>query len=284
MFYNILDKKRIDILPLLKNLKKDFYLSGGTALALQIGHRDSIDFNFFNKQDIDTKKLFEVLRKIFKGHSLLNIQEEYNTLTILVDGSIKISFFTHKYKLIKKTINDANLSLASLEDIICMKLSAITGRASNKDYIDIYFILKNFSLSDLLKNAHIKYPELEKNLILKSLVYFEDITQEKILFKNNNHIVFEEVKNKLREEVKKFSKLCEITKKIKEDFCFAKILLYFFSKINSKYNFFTKTFSMFKTEAVFLYSFTMFFCSISFIYFKRIFWIFFCDFTHQNVS
>jgi len=204
MFYDILDKKRLNILPLLKNFKKDFYLGGGTSLALQIGHRDSIDFDFFSKKDINTKIFFEQLKEIFKGHKLINIQEEYNTLTILVDKTIKISFFTHKYKLIKK-INTENLSLASIEDIGCMKLSATTGRASNKDYIDLYFILKYFSLSDLLKKTYLKYPELEKNLILKSLIYFEDITLEKILFKNNNDIPFEKIKEKLKNEVKKVS-------------------------------------------------------------------------------
>ena len=203
MFYNILDKKRFDILPLFEELKKDFYLAGGTALALQIGHRDSVDFDFFSEQDINTKGLFERLRDILKGHILLNIQEEFNTLTVMVDAVIKISFFTHKYKLIKETIYDGNLSLASIEDIGCMKLSAITSRASNKDYIDLYFILKHLSLSSLLDNAYVKYPTLERNLILKSLVYFEDITLEKILFKNNNNINFEEVKDKLRSEVKK---------------------------------------------------------------------------------
>lgn len=58
MYYGILDKKRIDILPLLKPFKKDFYLAGGTALALQIGHRDSIDFGFLKKNDFDVVKTF----------------------------------------------------------------------------------------------------------------------------------------------------------------------------------------------------------------------------------
>ena len=207
MFYDILDKKRIDILPLFVSFKKSFYLAGGTALALQIGHRDSNDFDFFSQENINTQELFERLREIFKGHTLLNIQEESNTLTILVDDVIKISFFTHKYKLIKETINDGNLSLASMEDIGCMKLSAITGRASNKDYIDLYFILKRLSLSDLLKKSHQKYPELERNLILKSIVYFDDITLEKILFKNNNNVTFDKVKDTLRSEVKKLSNI-----------------------------------------------------------------------------
>ena len=178
MFYNILDEKRINILPLFEGFKKDFYLGGGTALAIQIGHRDSVDFDFFSERDINTKELFEHLREIFKEHILLKIQEEYNTLTVLVDATIKISFFGYKYKLIKETINNENLFLASIEDIGCMKLSAITGRASNKDYIDLHFILKRVSLSDLLEDAHIKYPELERNLILKSLVYFADAEYE----------------------------------------------------------------------------------------------------------
>ena len=203
MFYNILDKKRLDILPLFRSFKNKFYLAGGTSLALQIGHRDSIDFDFFSEKDINTKELFEQLREIFKGHKLLKIQEEINTLTILIDESVKVSFFTYKYKLIDKTIGDENLTYASTADIGCMKLSAITGRASNKDYIDLYFILKLFSLSDLLDKSHKKHPQLDTNLILKSLVYFEDIAQDKIIFKNNNDIAFEEVEKKLKSEVKK---------------------------------------------------------------------------------
>ena len=203
MFYDILDKKRIAVLPLLSGLKADFYLAGGTALALQLGHRDSVDFDFFSEKDINTQELFEHVRECLTGHTVLKIQEESNTLTVLVDGDIKISFFTYRYALIRAKINAENLSLASIEDIACMKLSAITGRASNKDYIDLYFILQHFSLSDVLEDARLKYPELEMNLILKSLVYFEDITLEKILFKNNNNVTFEEVKNGLRSEVKK---------------------------------------------------------------------------------
>lgn len=207
MFYSILDKKRLDILPLFKSFKNDFYLAGGTSLALQIGHRDSIDFDFFSDNDINTARLFERLREIFKEHKLLKIQEEINTLSMLIDELVKVSFFTYKYKLIDKTISDENFIFASVADIGCMKLSAITGRASNKDYIDLYFILKLFSLSELLEKAHEKYPELDRNLILKSLVYFEDVTAEKIIFKNNNDIAFEEVKSRLRSEVKKLKLL-----------------------------------------------------------------------------
>lgn len=203
MFYTILDARRRALLPLFREFKEDFYLAGGTSLALQIGHRDSVDFDFFSEAVLDTRKLFERMRVIFKGHSIVKIQEEQNTLTVLVDDSIKISFFTYTYTLIGQTVSDENMSLASIEDIGCMKLSAIVGRASNKDYIDLYFILQRIPLADLLHKAHEKYPELERNLILKSIIYFEDVTAEKILFKNNNDITFEEVKDGLKNEVKK---------------------------------------------------------------------------------
>ena len=202
MFYDILDKKRIDLLPLFKNFKKDFYLGGGTALALQIGHRDSIDFDFFKEGEIDTKKLFGNLKEIFNGHPVLKVQEEFNTLSLIVLDDIKLSFFGYKYKLIKELVYEENLNLASVEDIGCMKLSAITGRASSKDYVDLYYILQNVDLAELLEKILKKLPDLDKNLILKSLVYFEDVIFEPIMFKNNNHIDFEAVKKFLEEKVK----------------------------------------------------------------------------------
>ena len=166
MFYNILDKKRLDILPLLKNFKKVFYLAGGTALALQIGHRDGVDFDFFGPENIDTKKLFEEISETFKSHKILKIQEGKNTLTVLIDDNIRLSFFGYKYKLLNKPIEDENLRMASLEDIACMKLSAITSRASNKDYIDLYYILQKISLKDVLEKVSQKLPDLDISLIL----------------------------------------------------------------------------------------------------------------------
>lgn len=207
MFYTILDVKRITLLPLLKHFKDRFYLAGGTALALQLGHRDSVDFDFFTQKDIDTKKLFEQLRADLSVHSIVKIQEEENTLTVLVDDSIKLSFFTHPYKLIRDTLQEEHLTLASIEDIACMKLSAITGRASNKDYIDLYFILDKFSLQDILEFAREKYPELDRNLILKSIVYFDDVVEERILFKNKREVSFKDVQKRLQQEVKKLVKI-----------------------------------------------------------------------------
>ena len=202
MYYNILDQKRLSILPLLKEFKNDFYLAGGTALALQLGHRDSIDFDFFSPDYIDTKKLFQKIKQVFNKHKILKVQDEKNTLTVFINENIKISFFTYPYKLISKPLNEPYLKLASIKDIGAMKLSAVVGRASNKDYIDIYYILKKISLVELLQGANKKTPELDRNLILKSLVYFKDIEKEPIKFKNKNRIAFSEIREFLIKEVK----------------------------------------------------------------------------------
>ena len=202
MFYNILDKKRIQLLSFFKIFKKEYYLAGGTGLALQIGHRDSVDFDFFTEENIDTEKLFKKIKKIFQDYQVVKIEEEENTLSVLIGDDVKISFFNYPYKLIGKLVDEENFKIASIEDIGCMKLSAIVGRASNKDYIDIYYILQKIKLGVLLEKASVKFPDIDRNLILKSLVYFQDIQEENISFKNNNYVAFGEVKTFLEKKVK----------------------------------------------------------------------------------
>ena len=205
MFYSILDKKRIDSLPSLKSFKDDFYLAGGTALALQLGHRDSIDFDFFTGEDIDTESLFDGIKKVFKDRDIKKVQEEKNTLTVVVDDNIKISFFTYKYPLLDRLVIEDNLRLASIQDIACMKLSAIVSRSTIKDYVDLYFVLQKIPLGELLNSVVRKFPELDVNLVLKSLVYFDDLVDEDIIFKNNNTVTLENLKKFFREVVKKYN-------------------------------------------------------------------------------
>lgn len=202
MHLEILDEKRIDILPLLAKIDEKFYLAGGTALALQIGHRDSIDFDFFTDSDFDIDKVFEEIVNIFKDHKVVKTYTEKDTLYILIDDSIKLSFMKYNYPLVKGLIDAEYFKMASIEDIACMKFSAITSRQAMKDYVDLYFILKNFDLEDLLNLSEKKFSnQLDKNLILKSMVYFDDIDQEEIMYKNNNNVSFEEIKKSLVKHV-----------------------------------------------------------------------------------
>jgi hypothetical protein len=202
---NILNDKRREILSLFKNFSNDgFYLAGGTGLALQIGHRDSVDFDFFKEGEVDTALLIEKITTIFVSHKLLITQQEKNTVSCLVDGDIQVSFFGYRHKLLNPLIKNDFFDIASIIDIGCMKLSAITGRYLEKDYVDLYFILQNVSISELLENFVKKYPNIDKTLILKSLVYFDDIIKEPILFKENNNVSFETIKVFLQKKVKEY--------------------------------------------------------------------------------
>lgn len=205
LHWNILNDKRQTILPLLKKFSFDgFYLAGGTGLALQLGHRDSVDFDFFKEGDFDTTFLIEKISTIFISHKLTITQQEKNTVSCLVDNSIQLSFFGYRHSLLQPLIKTEHFDIASIVDIGCMKLSAITSRYVEKDYIDLYFILQNVSLSDLLENFIKKYPNFDKTLILKSLVYFDDVLKEPILFKENHNVSFETIKVFLQKAVKEY--------------------------------------------------------------------------------
>lgn len=204
MFYEILNDKRRSLLPCFAGLKAQFYLVGGTALALQIGHRDSIDFDFFSEQSFNTEILLEEVRGLLVGHTLQKTQDEKNTLSILVDGEVRVSFFTYTYPLIGTFIDEAFLRIASLEDIACMKLSAITGRASAKDYVDIFFLLKKLTFAEMLMFAQKKFKDVDIGLILKSAVYFDDITNDPINYTAGNEVPFTEVQESLRSAVKAY--------------------------------------------------------------------------------
>ena len=201
MHYEILDNKRQEILPSLAFLKEKFYLAGGTALSLQFGHRKSEDFDFFTREKFDEQRLLLQLKEIFGNRFVEILQQEWQTVDLAVDG-IKISFFYLPYPLLENTIDDANLRLASVLDIGCMKLNAITGRSVNKDFVDLYYIFKQISLPDLLAKAKQKMPELNENVVLKSLVYFDELQTEPLEFLPGKEVNMEEIKKFMVAEVK----------------------------------------------------------------------------------
>ena len=202
MFYDILDKPRLEILPLFKFFKNRFYLAGGTGLALQLGHRDSIDFDFFAQDNFDTAVFYNELLDLFKNRAVVKTLEEKNTLSLIIGGEIRLSFFRYPYRLLNSCVNEENLQIASIVDIACMKFSAVVSRASEKDFIDLYFIMKNDSLAELLQKTKEKMPDLDQNLVLKSLVYFDDIAPEKLIFKHGFNVELGDVKKFMRDQVK----------------------------------------------------------------------------------
>jgi predicted nucleotidyltransferase component of viral defense system len=210
LYFDILDQKRTDLLPLLKPFKDNFYLAGGTALALLLGHRDSFDFDFFSPGSFSTEDLFRKGEQVFAGHHVVRTQEANDTLTIVIDESTKVSFFAYPYELVRPLLDEDYFRIASIEDIACMKLSAITSRSVLKDYVDLYFILHNVALGKLLNFTKEKFYTIDANIILKSLVYFEDIQEEPILFKHNKEVSFKLVKEYIAKTVKEY--LTEVNK------------------------------------------------------------------------
>lgn len=206
MCEEVIDTKTKRVLESLDKTEiiKDFYLAGGTALALQLGHRKSIDLDLFSKKDFSTEKLKVILSQIGK---LKVYSEEKRTLNASING-VKISFLGYKYKMLFPLVEyGENLKLASVQDIACMKIDAISSRGSKKDFIDLYFLLKKYSLKEILAFFDKKYKDIEYSQlhILKSLIYFQDAEQDPmpLMLKSAD---WDEVKKKLRKKVKEFVK------------------------------------------------------------------------------
>ena len=195
-----LDNTRLTLLPKLIYFKNMwFYLAGWTALALQFWHRKSIDFDFFISEDINTEKLFKNILWEFIWYKVKKTHEENNTLYIEIND-IKLSFMSYKYDLVENRIETEYLNIANFIDIWAMKLWAIQNRATNKDYVDLYYIFKKISLENLLQKFENKFWNIvSKNVIIKSITYFEDITYEDLMVSEN--IDFEDIKKSLVELV-----------------------------------------------------------------------------------
>lgn len=118
------------------NFNDKYYLAGGTALALQIGHRESVDLDYFINENIDTLKLKDLITEKFKDKQIQFVFEDKNTLWSVVDG-VKISFISRFDPLMKEVIIVDSFRLASIEDLVVMKLNAICGREEYKDYFDL---------------------------------------------------------------------------------------------------------------------------------------------------
>ncbi len=181
LFYSVLEKAGIEILDKLPVFKNDFYLAGGTALALQLGHRISVDFDFFTSKQFDNEKLINLIKTVFDGLKISFIQNERDTLTFLLNSIIKISLFKLPYNNALPLIKTEYFNLAQIKEIGVMKLLALF-RATYKDYVDIYYILKKHKLAELLTIAEEKHPEFDKAIYLRALLSYGDVDEFPIVF------------------------------------------------------------------------------------------------------
>lgn len=162
-----------------KPFSQRFYLAGGTALALQIGHRRSIDFDFFSEtDDLGEKSRAEIIHGL-ADFSVQIIENTTGNLFMLVDG-IRTGFFGYGYPLVGKPVLLENIALASQVDIGLMKCDALISRGSRKDFYDLFYIARTEPIDSLLGLGEKKYPQLRDFplMVLESMTLFDNAERD----------------------------------------------------------------------------------------------------------
>jgi predicted nucleotidyltransferase component of viral defense system len=158
-----------------------FYLAGGTGLALQIGHRRSVDLDFFSEKD---QVLWDTRQEILKAFSPLALQVIENVdgnLLLLVNGIQTGFFFSYGYPLLEPASTLDGIHLASIIDIALMKLDDLVRRGSRKDFYDVYMITRHIPLSELLRLGIEKYPQVRDFafMVLEGMVMYENAERDR---------------------------------------------------------------------------------------------------------
>ena len=163
-------------LELLKQLASQPELSqtrlvGGTALALQYGHRQSIDFDFFGVFPEDKEELLEMMSRV--GNMIVTNRTKMIVQAVI--NQVKVDFVDYsRYPWIDEPVQGDGFVLASDKDIAAMKVNAIIGRGTRKDFIDLFVLLQHYSLTEIMAFYKQKYPEFSEYRALLSMTYFED--------------------------------------------------------------------------------------------------------------
>lgn len=151
----------------------DFVLGGGTSLALRIGHRWSVDLDFFTTREFDTNQLAENLGM----DDATQVNRAANSLTLDVCGT-KVDFLRHAYPMLAPTETIEGVRLLSLPDVVAMKLNAIANRGAKKDFFDLCELQRQHPLSTMLEWFEAKYRSADRFTVIRSLSWFEDADQE----------------------------------------------------------------------------------------------------------
>lgn len=183
------------------NQLKSFALGEGTTLALRLGHRLSVDLDFFTNTSFDTSALFQLITKEFSSAELLF--EQNQTMLFSIDD-IKVDFVSYPFPWLRPFDMVECIRLISLKDNIPMKLQAAGNRNAKKDYWDIATLLTQYPLDEMLKIFKIKFPQIDTGYIVHSLTDFEkaDTEPDPDIYAN---ITWDEIKLLLRNEVKKYT-------------------------------------------------------------------------------
>jgi predicted nucleotidyltransferase component of viral defense system len=180
---------------------ESFGLGGGTNLALRIGHRFSADLDFFTNAKFDTSVIFQLITKTFPSSELFFEQNQTMMFSI---NEVKVDFILYPFSWLKPFDKIEGIKFLSVEDIIPMKLQAVSNRNAKKDYWDIAALLEKYSLYTMLKIFSAKFPQIDIGFIIHSLTDFEKADTE-LDPDTNTGISWNEIKKKLIIAVKQYT-------------------------------------------------------------------------------
>lgn len=199
MHKNILTKEQISLLPLVKSFSKDFGLVGGTAIALHIGHRQSIDFDLFSNKDFENWK---IRRKILEFNKIRRVIRDESGQYTLVIGRVRFTFFFYPFRIDYSKTFDSIIKLPDLLTLAAMKAYALGRRAKWKYYVDLYFIIKYYhSIGDIIKKAKTIFSrEFDEKMFRVQLAYFKDIDySEKVIYMKGHGVNNKDIEKELVE-------------------------------------------------------------------------------------
>ena len=168
-----------ELLELLERLMKvedlqSLRLVGGTALALQLGHRNSVDIDLFGRHEMDEQHLNRVL----SAYATVEQLRGSKSIKVFLINGVKVDFVNYSYPWLDPVLEIENIRMASVRDIAAMKIAAITQRGSKKDFIDLYFLLQQFSLTEILAFYKQKITDGNEWMALRSIPYFDDADRQ----------------------------------------------------------------------------------------------------------
>lgn len=198
MHNEILTKEQNKLLPLVAEFSKNFYLVGGTAIALHLGHRRSIDFNLFSKKKFGNQSLLNKILSFDAPDKI--IVNRLDELTLVIK-SVKLTFFHYPYEIACPARFGYKIKMPDLLTLAAMKAFALGQRAKWKDYVDLYFIIKDyFSISQIAQKGKKIFDGFNEKLFRSQLAYFEGINyDEPVEYLPGFEIGNEKIKQELTE-------------------------------------------------------------------------------------
>lgn len=173
MLTKILTKNQQELLPLISQFSPQFYLVGGTALGLQLGHRRSVDFDLFTSKDFRNDLIIEKIKRYYPiSQTFINSKDELTIKT----HEVKITWYNFPFVVPHKVNWEKIITMPDVKTIAVMKVYSLGQRAKWKDYVDLYFIFQKYSLAEIVKRAKKLFPgHINERLLREQLDYFADV-------------------------------------------------------------------------------------------------------------